>query len=365
VRGEAPRPRPGVLEVDPYVPGRSKLAGDGPVVKLSSNETPLGPSPVAAAAYREAAAHLDRYPDSNQTALREAIAKAHGLDPARIVCGNGSDELFHVLAQAYLGPGDEAIYTEHGFLVYRIAILAAGATPVVAPERNLTADITAILNRVTPRTKVVFIANPNNPTGTYLSADEVRLLRNGLPDNVLLVLDAAYAEYVNRNDYDPGFELASAGENTVMTRTFSKIFGLASARIGWLYGPAAVAQALHQIRSPFNLAGPSMAAALAALSDMEHIARAKAHNAEWRERVTGELREMGYDVPDSHANFVLIRFGTEPGKTAQDADAFLISKRLILRSVASYKLPHALRMTIGLAEENRAVLDALREFKNR
>jgi histidinol-phosphate aminotransferase len=365
VRGEAPRPRPGVLEVEPYVPGRSKLAGEGPVIKLSSNETPLGPSPVALKAYREAAAHLDRYPDGAQTELREALAAAHGLDPARIVCGNGSDELFHVLAQAYLGPGDEAIYTEHGFLVYRIAILAAGATPVVAPERNLTADVTAILTRVTPRTKAVFIANPNNPTGTYLSADEVRFLRNSLPDNVLLVLDSAYAEYVNRNDYEPGFELVAAGENTVMTRTFSKIFGLASARAGWAYAPAAVAQAMHQIRSPFNLAGPSMAAAVAALGDMQHIAKAKAHNAEWRDKVTQELRGIGYDVPDSAANFVLIPFGTEPGKTAQDADGFLISKRLILRGLASYKLPNAMRMTIGLAEENRAVLDALREFKNR
>jgi histidinol-phosphate aminotransferase len=365
LRGEAPSPRPGVLAVEPYVPGRSKLGGSGPVIKLSSNETPLGPSPLAIAAYAKAAAHLDRYPDGAHTALREALAAEHGLDPARIVCGNGSDELFHILAQAYLGPGDEAIYTEHGFLVYRIAILAAGATPVVAPERNLTADVTAILARVTPRTRAVFIANPNNPTGTYLSADEVRLLRNALPDNVLLVLDAAYAEYVNRNDYEPGFELVSAGENTIMTRTFSKIFGLAAARVGWAYAPLAVAQAMNQIRSPFNLAGPSMAAAVVALEDKAHIANAKAHNAEWRDRVTHELREIGYDVPESAANFVLIPFGAEPGRTAADADEYLVSKRLILRQLASYKLPHALRMTIGLEHENRAVLDALREFKNR
>jgi histidinol-phosphate aminotransferase len=354
-----------VLAVEPYVPGRSKLEGSGPVIKLSSNETPLGPSPVAVAAYREAAAQLDRYPDGSQTALREAIANAHGLDPARIVCGNGSDELFHVLAQAYLGPGDEAIYTEHGFLVYRIAILAAGGTPVVAPERNLTADVTAILNRVTPRTRAVFIANPNNPTGTYLGADEVRLLRNALPDNVLLVLDAAYAEYVTRNDYEAGFEMVAAGENTIMTRTFSKIFGLASARVGWAYAPAAIAQAMHQIRSPFNVAGPSMAAAVAALSDMEHIARAKALNTAERERVTQELRDMGFDVPESSGNFLLIPFGAEPGRTAQDADEYLVSKRIIVRQLGAYKLPHALRMTIGLEHENRAVLDALRAFKNR
>src|SRR6516164_4724698 len=214
VRGEALKPRPGVLAVDPYVPGRSKLPGAGPVIKLSSNETPLGPSPHAVEAYREAAHRLDRYPDGSYTSLREALGAFYGLNPAHIVCGNGSDELFHVLAQAYLGPGDEAIYTEHGFLVYRIAILAAGATPVIAPERNLTANVDAILECVTPRTKAVFIANPNNPTGTYLPYQEVRRLRAALPGNVLLVLDGAYAEYVNRNDYEAGIELVATTQNT-------------------------------------------------------------------------------------------------------------------------------------------------------
>ncbi|MGC2628762.1 MAG: histidinol-phosphate transaminase [Rhodomicrobium sp.] len=362
LRGEAPSPRPGVLAVDPYVPGRSKLKGTGPVIKLSSNETPLGPSPRAVEAYREAAAHLDRYPDGGHSALRGALGAAHGLDPAQIVCGNGSDELFHVLAQAFLAPGDEAIYTEHGFLVYRIAILAAGATPVIAPERNLTADVHAILQRVTPRTRAIFIANPNNPTGTYLSAEEVRFLRNALPDHVLLVLDGAYAEYVSNADYEAGIELASATQNTIMTRTFSKIYGLAAARIGWGYAPAPVAGAMNRIRSPFNLAGPSMAAAVAALADQAHIEHARVHNVLWREKVTRELREMGYDVPESAANFVLIPFGTEPGRTAQDADEYLIGKRIITRQLSAYKLPNALRMTIGLEQENRAVLDALREF---
>ncbi len=365
LRGEALSPRPGVLAVEPYIPGRSKIAGAGPVIKLSSNETPLGPSPRAVEAYRAAAGHLDRYPDGSSTALREALGAAHGLDPARIVCGNGSDELFHVLAQAYLGPGDEAIYTEHGFLVYRIAILAAGATPVIAPERNLTADVDAILKRITPCTRAVFIANPNNPTGTYLSADEVRLLRHALPDNVLLVLDGAYAEYAGDEDYEAGLELASTTPNTIMTRTFSKIYGLAAARAGWGYMAAEIADSMNRIRSPFNLAGPSQAAAIAALEDRAHIERAQAHNKLWRANVTRELREMGYDVPESAANFVLIPFGTEPGRTAQDADDFLISKRIIARQLAAYKLPNALRLTIGLEQENRAALDALREFKNR
>jgi histidinol-phosphate aminotransferase len=365
VRGEAPSPRPGVLAVDPYVPGRSKLAGAGPVIKLSSNETPLGPSPRAIEAYRVAASRLDRYPDSTYTALREAIGAAYGLNPSHIVCGNGSDELFHVLAQAYLGPGDEAIYTEHGFLVYRIAILAAGAEPVIAPEKNLTADVDAILDRVSLRTKAVFIANPNNPTGTYLTYAEVRRLRAGLPDTVLLVLDGAYAEYVNRNDYEAGIELVATTANTVMTRTFSKIFGLAAARVGWAYAPAAIAQSLNQIRSPFNLAQPSVEAAIAALGDMAHIDNAKRHNELWRDRVTRELRDLGFDVPESAGNFVLIPFGSEPGRTAQDADAYLNSRRIILRQLGNYKLPKALRMTIGLEDENRATLDALREFQAR
>ncbi len=365
VRGEAPSPRPGVLAVDPYVPGRSKIAGAGPVIKLSSNETPLGPSPRAVEAYREAACHLDRYPDGSSTALREALGAAHGLDPTQIVCGNGSDELFHVLAQAYLGPGDEAIYTEHGFLVYRIAILAAGATPVIAPERNLTADVDAILERVSPRTRAVFIANPNNPTGTYLNAAEIRRLRNALPENVLLVLDGAYAEYVSDDDYEAGTELAGATANTIMTRTFSKIYGLAAARAGWGFMPAPIADSMNRIRSPFNLAGPSQAAAIAGLGDKAHVERAQAHNKLWREKVTRELREMGYGVPESAANFVLIPFGTEPGRTAHDADDYLIGKRIITRQLAAYKLPNALRMTIGLEGENRAALDALREFTNR
>ena len=365
VRGEALKPRPGVLAVDPYVPGRSKLPGAGPVIKLSSNETPLGPSPHAVEAYREAAHRLDRYPDGSYASLREALGAFYGLNPAHIVCGNGSDELFHVLAQAYLGPGDEAIYTEHGFLVYRIAILAAGAEPVIAPERNLKADVDAILAHVTPRTRAVFIANPNNPTGTYLTCREAHRLRSALPENVLLILDGAYAEYVTASDYEAGIELVAATPNTIMTRTFSKIYGLAAARVGWANAPAPIADAINRIRSPFNLAQPSVEAAMAALEDREHIAQAKAHNELWRDRITSELREIGYDVPDSAANFVLIPFGTEPGRTAQDADAHLNAKRIILRQVGAYKLPHALRMTVGLAHENRAVLDALREFAGR
>src|SRR5580700_1577002 len=238
-----PQPRPGVLEIEAYVPGKSSAPGVAKVVKLSSNETPLGPSPKALAAYKAAADHLEDYPDGSASDLREAIGGVFGLDPERIVCGSGSDDLLHLLANAYLVDGDEAIYTTHGFLIYPIVTLGTGAKPIVAPEKNFTADVDAIL------------ANPNNPTGTCLPFDEVKRLHRGLPRNVLLVLDAAYAEYVRRNDYEAGIELVATSENVVMTRTFSKIHGLASLRLGWMFAPAHIVDAVNRIRGPFNLTG--------------------------------------------------------------------------------------------------------------
>jgi histidinol-phosphate aminotransferase len=338
------------------------LPGAAPVTKLSSNETPLGASPEAIAAFREAAGRLDRYPDGAATALREALGAYYGLNPDHLICGAGSDELFHLIAQAYLGPGDEGIFTEHGFLVYKIVILAAGATPIVAPEIDFTANVDAILERVTPRTRAVFIANPNNPTGTYIPFDEVRRLRQALPEPAILVLDGAYAEYANRNDYEAGIELVATTPNTVMTRTFSKIYGLASARVGWAYCPAEIAAVLNRIRSPFNVAGPSMAAAIAGLQDRAHIERAQAHNREWLDWLAGEIRALGLPVTDSAANFLLVHFSDEPGRTAADADAFLKSRRLILRRLNSYGIPQGLRLTVGLEHENRAVVEALKDF---
>ncbi|MDX2264287.1 MAG: histidinol-phosphate transaminase [Hyphomicrobiales bacterium] len=360
--GGALKARPSIGNIDVYTPGRSSLPGVAPVVKLSSNETPLGPSPAAREAYVRAAAALDRYPDGSARALRNAIGETYGLDPARIVCGNGSDELFHYLAQAYLDPGDEAIYTEHGFTVYRIVILAIGATPVVAPETDLTADVDAILARVTPRTRMVFIANPNNPTGTYIPGSEVRRLRAGLPDRVLLVLDGAYAEYVREADYDAGAALVAETSNTVMTRTFSKIHGLASARVGWAYCPAGVAETLNRIRSPFNVSGPGMAAAIASLGDRAHLDAAAEHNARWREWLAAEIARSGLSVVPSVANFLLVRFPDAPGLTSSEADAFLAERRIIVRRASGYGLPDCLRITIGLEAENRAVAAALAEF---
>ncbi|MER2268631.1 pyridoxal phosphate-dependent aminotransferase, partial [Methylobacterium oxalidis] len=359
---ERPTPRPGVLAIEAYVPGKSGVPGAGKVYKLSSNETPLGPSPAAVAALRETAGGLALYPDGSSTALRAAIARKFGLDPERIVCGAGSDELLSLLAYAYVGPGDEGIYAEHGFLVYRIAILAAGGTPVVAPERDLTADVDAILAAVTPRTRIVYVANPNNPTGTYLPFPEVRRLHAGLPANVLLVLDGAYAEYVRANDYSAGLDLVLGSENVVMTRTFSKIHGLAALRIGWMVGPAAVVDAVNRIRGPFNLSSAGIAAGAAAIADEAHVAAAAAHNADWLPRLTEAVRGLGLTVTPSVGNFILVHFPDGAGRDAAAADAFLTGRGVITRRVASYGLPNALRVTVGSAEANEAFLAALGDF---
>src|SRR6266487_5774568 len=289
---QRPQPRPGVLAIDPYVPGKSTAPGLARVIKLSSNEAPLRPSPRAVAAYHAVGEHLEDYPDGDSTALREAIGRAFGLDPSRIVCGAGSDDLLNLIADAYLHDGDEAIHTTHSFLVYPIAIRGSGATPIAAAEKNYTADVDAMLAAVSARTKVVFLANPNNPTGTYVPFDEVKRLQRGLPPHVLLVLDAAYAEYVRRNDYEAGIELVATWENVVMCRTFSKIHGLAALRLGWLYGPAHIIDALNRIRGPFNVGAPSIAAGVAAIGDTAHVETSRQHNEKWLGWVTAEIGKL-------------------------------------------------------------------------
>jgi len=357
-----PQPKPGINDIAIYVPGKSAAPEGVRLFKLSSNESPVGPSQKALDAYAQAAGHLEDYPDGSASALREAIGEVHGLNPANIVCGSGSDEVLSLLANAYLGEGDEAIYSEHGFLVYRISILANGATPVIAPEKDFTAQVDAILERVTAQTKIVFLANPNNPTGTYMPIDEVHRLHSGLPSNVLLVLDAAYAEYVHQDDYEAGIELVSSNQNVVMTRTFSKLFGLAALRIGWLYGPSHVVDALTRIRGPFNVNSAAIAAATASIRDREHVEMAIAHNDEWLTKTTDGLRELGLEVTPSIGNFVLVHFSEEPGKTAAEAERFLSRRGYVLRGVGGYGLPNALRMSIGTEEANLGVLSALKEF---
>jgi len=356
-------PKPGVLDITPYVGGRAEAAGVTSPIKLSSNETPLGPSAAAVAAFHDMAGRLEFYPESSARILREAIAETYGLDPARIVCGNGSDELLTLLAQAYLRPGDEVMFSAHAFLVYRIATLANSAVPVVVPEKDLRVDVDAMLAAVTPKTRLVYLANPNNPTGSYLPHDEVRRLHAGLRPDILLVLDAAYAEYVRRNDYEAGIELVANNSNVVMTRTFSKVHGLAGLRVGWAYCPADVVDVLNRIRGPFNVSTPSQHAAAAALKDRAHMDASVAHNEKWRAWLIENIRALGLRVDDSVGNFVLIHFAD--ANTSTEADAFLSERGLILRGVANYGLPHCLRLTVGTEDANRKVVAALAEFQAR
>ena len=357
-----PTPRPGILEISPYVGGRASADGHANTVKLSSNESALGPSPKAQAAYRELATTLHRYPDGGATALRGALGALHGIDPDRIVCGNGSDELLQLLAHAYAGPGDEVIYSRHGFLVYPLATLAVGATPVVAPETDYTADVDAILSLVTERTRIVYLANPNNPTGTYIPKGELRRLWGGLPEHVVLVVDSAYAEFVSAADYDAGLELAGMAPNVVMTRTFSKAYGLAALRLGWAYAAPAIIDVIHRIRGPFNANAAALAAALAALEDQDHIARSRRHNEEHLSALAVRLAAAGLHVVPSVCNFLLVRFPDEAGRDAAAADRFLTERGIVARRMEPYRLADCLRITIGLEAENEAVAQALDAF---
>ncbi|MEX2199930.1 MAG: histidinol-phosphate transaminase [Dongiaceae bacterium] len=349
-----PIPRPGILDVAAYVGGEHSLPGVNRVIRLASNENPLGPSEKAMAAYRDLAPELHRYPDGAAAALRRALGATYKLDPAKIVCGAGSDELIGLLVRAFAGVGDEVLYSRHGFLMYAISARTVGAVPVSAPERDLRADIDALLAHVTPRTKLVFLANPNNPTGTWLPANDVARLRRALPENVLLVIDAAYAEYMDEAGYDPGTKLVESHDNVVMTRTFSKIHGLAALRIGWAYCPPAIADILHRVRGPFNVSAPALAAAEAALADSAHVEHSRIHNAKWRQWFLGKLKELGFQAWPSGGNFVLARF--------PDVDAavrHLNGRGVIPRRMAPYGLPDCLRITIGTGEDMEAVVEAL------
>jgi histidinol-phosphate aminotransferase len=337
-----PAAKAGIMDISPYTPGKSAARG-AKVYKLSSNESSV----------------LELYPDGSALALRETIAARYGLNPASIVCGAGSDELLMLLANAYLNAGDEAVYSQYGFLVYPIAISANGAKAVVAPEVNYTTNVGAMLKCVTPKTKMVFLANPNNPTGTYLPFGEVKRLHAGLPKTTLLVLDAAYAEYVRRNDYESGIELVATSENVVMTRTFSKIHGLAGVRLGWAYCPAHVADVLNRIRGPFNVNTAAMFAGIAAIEDQAFVETAITHNEKWLQVMTGKLEALGLGVTPSVGNFLLVHFGE---KTAAQADAHLNDRGIILRRMNAYGLPNSLRLTIGTEDANLAVIAALADF---
>jgi len=358
----APVAGPGILDIAPYVGGDATAPGVERPIRLASNESALGPSPKAVAAYRALAREIHRYPDGSAAELRAALGRFHELDPDRIVCGSGSDELIGLLLRAYAGPGSEVLYSRHGFLMYPIGAQAVGATPIAVPERNLTADVDGFLARVTERTRIVFIANPNNPTGTYLSAGEMAALHKGLPRHVVLAIDSAYAEFVNRNDYEPGIALVNRAENVVMLRTFSKVYALAGLRLGWAYCPPAIADVLNRIRGPFNVSAPALAAGVAAVEDIAALARARTHNQRWLPWFSERLSALGLPLTPSVGNFVLPRFPDDPSHNADAAFSFLQARGILTRQMGGYGLPQHLRITIGTGEEMETVAAALAEF---
>ena len=353
------KPQPGILDISPYVGGSSKVDGVENVVKLSSNENPFGPSEAAKEAFRKAGFDLHRYPSTGHERLREAIGEVHGLDADRVICGVGSDEILSLLCQAYAGPGDEVIHTEHGFAIYKISAQANGATPVEVPERERVTDVDAILAACTKKTKLVFIANPNNPTGTMIGEAELARLADRLPKHVLLVVDGAYAEYVEH--YDGGAALVDMRDNVVMTRTFSKLYGLGGLRVGWGYGPAHVIDVLNRIRGPFNLSTAALVTAEAAVRDAEWAAKCRADNTRLRAWLAEALAEKGVPSDTSTANFILARFASR--EEAEACDDYLKSEGLIVRRVAGYNLPHCLRITVGDEPSCRRVAHAIGQFK--
>lgn len=359
----APVPKPWIMEIAPYIPGRSTTDDGRKVAKLSSNENPLGTSPKAREAFATAATSLERYPDASATELRDTLAAKHGLDPARIIYGNGSDEVLHLAAGAFAGPGDEVIYVNYGFSVYPIATRRVGATPVVAPDKDYATDVDAILAAVTDRTRIVFVANPNNPTGTYAPRGEIERLHAGLRADILLVIDHAYAEYIDGGDDDGGMALAESASNVLVTRTFSKMYGLAAERIGWGYGAPAIIEAMHRIRLPFSITIAGTAAAVAALGDTDFVSSTRDHNAQWRGWFAGEIAKLGNAglraIP-SQANFILVLFEGE--LTAEAAYKGLMEAGYIVRWLPGQGLPHGLRITIGTAEETQGVIAALRRM---
>lgn len=350
-----------ILDIDPYKPGKSKTGNQNKVIKLSSNENALGPSPKALEAYKNHSDKVFRYADGASSELREAIAKKFQISADQIVCGAGSDEIIALLTHAFCGEGDEVLYSEYGFLMYPISAKRVGANSVTAKEINLTASIDNFLEAITPKTKIIFIANPNNPTGSYVNSDEIERLIKNTPKNILIVLDSAYAEFVDEADYPDAISLVNQNENVVMMRTFSKIFGLASLRLGWSYSSSYVADVLNRTRGPFNVSGAAQYAGIAAINDDEFIKKSKEFNNKWLRILKDEFDKIGIKHYPSVANFILLDF--ESIENCQKVNQYLTEKGVILREMSAYKLPNCLRMTIGTEEENKFVIELLKNYK--
>ncbi|MBU6339417.1 MAG: histidinol-phosphate transaminase [Rickettsiales bacterium] len=346
-------------EIENYKPGKAKVGNKNKVIKLSSNENALGTSPKAIESYVNHTKEIFRYANGSCENLREALAKKNKIDAERIVCGAGSDEVIALLTSAFAGIGDEVIYSEHGFLMYPISAKRVGAKAVKVKEKNLKTDIDAILAAITDKTKIIFIANPNNPTGSYLNKEEVQKLVEKTPKNILIVLDHAYEEFVTKSDYPDAIKLVNENANIVVTRTFSKIYGLASLRIGWCYSSSEIAEILNKIRGPFNVSGPAQEAAIAALNDEEFFNKSVNHNNKWLEIFFNELSKTNrVTAHPSIANFILLDFGD--AETCRKVNETLLSEGIILREMQSYHLPNCLRMTIGSEEENLQILKILK-----
>lgn len=355
-----PEPINNILSIVPYKGGEAHIEGVDKIFKLSSNENPLGFSLKAKDAFIKAAGELNIYPDGSHEILKNAISKRYGIDEARVLCANGSDEIFQLLGRAYLNPGDEIIQSEYGFLVYRLIAQQAGATCISAKTKDYQTQIDAILEKITPKTKIIFLDNPSNPCGTYVSFEEIKKLHSLIPPQVLLVLDAAYAEYVCANDYSSGLEMAGEFENVLMTRTFSKIHGLAALRIGWCYGPQRIIDTLHRVRGPFNVNLPALQAGCAAMDDVEFASNSANHNQKWLNELTQIINSIGLKAIPSVTNFILVEFANS--QSADACDEFLKTKGLIVRKVGAYNLANCLRMSIGTDEANERLIAALKEF---
>lgn len=363
----APVMKPWIAAMHAYVPGKAKADGVPVIAKLSSNENPWGPSPMAVAAMQQVLAEGHRYPDPASTALRAALAEKHGLNADQIICGTGSDEILHMIASAFAGPGDEIIHVRHGFAVYEGATRRVGATPVVVPDVDYTGDVGAILAAITPATRIIYVANPNNPTGTLMPAADIRRLIAAVPSGVVLVLDCAYAEFVAGEDYEDGLQLAQTLPNLVAVRTFSKIHGLAAQRIGWAVASPAIIDALQRVRGPFNVTTTGQAAAVASLADEAHIEMVRRETIRLRDWLAGEIAALGNAglraIP-SACNFILIEFPEGGPVNAAACNEYLLGRGIICRYLAVQAMPRCLRVSIGTEAETRTVAAALRDFVN-